>query len=152
MSIVCKWTRPFWGIDCWRWPKSLSLAQAASLCSACIERTQKCLQGVCVCAHFVRCCQSTQYPQSAFQGVFRGLPGGGGGSAAACDPNPPRPFARYRPFSTSKQEVVVCCSLGIARKCLGIPWTEKWPKTGHANDWVYCDWQDWGLRCAPPDL
>ena len=23
---------------------------------------------------------------------------------------------------------------------LGIPRTEKWPKTGHADDWVYCDW------------
>ena len=25
-------------------------------------------------------------------------------------------------------------------KCLGIPRTEEWPKTGHADDWVYCDW------------
>ena len=24
----------------------------------------------------------------------------------------------------------------IAEKCLGIPRTEKWAKTGHADDWV----------------
>ena len=30
--------------------------------------------------------------------------------------------------------------LGIARIWLGIPRTEKWPKTGHADDWVYWDW------------
>ena len=35
----------------------------------------------------------SQYPQSAFQGVLRGALGG---SAAVCDPNPPRPFARSR--------------------------------------------------------
>ena len=28
-SIMCKWTRPFWGTDCRRAPKSLSSAQAA---------------------------------------------------------------------------------------------------------------------------
>ena len=33
-SIMCKWTRPFWGTDGRRSPKSLSSAQAASLCSA----------------------------------------------------------------------------------------------------------------------
>ena len=53
------------------------------------------------------CCETlSQYPQSAFQG-FSGV---ARGSAAVCDPNPPRPFARYR---------------------------EKWPKTAHADDWVY---------------
>ena len=31
-------------------------------------------------------------------------------------------------------------SLGIAWKRLGIPRTEKWPKTGHADGWGYCDW------------
>ena len=41
-SIMCKWTRPFWGTDCRRAPKSLSSAQAASLCSAGIERARKC--------------------------------------------------------------------------------------------------------------
>ena len=34
----------------------------------------------------------SQYPQSAFQGLCRGVQRG---SAAVCDPNPPRPFARY---------------------------------------------------------
>ena len=43
---MCKWTRPFWGTDCRRATKSLSLAQPAS---------RKCLQG----KHFVRCCHST---------------------------------------------------------------------------------------------
>ena len=70
-SIMCRWTRPFWGTDCQRSRKGLSSAQAASLCSAGIERAQECLQG----EHFVR-----------------GSPGG----SAVCDPNPPRPFARYR--------------------------------------------------------
>ena len=43
-SIMCKRTRRFWGTD-WRSPKSLSLAQTASLCSDGIERARKCLQG-----------------------------------------------------------------------------------------------------------
>ena len=34
----------------------------------------------------------SQHPQSAFQG----FPRVAGGSAAVCDPNPPRPFARSR--------------------------------------------------------
>ena len=34
-----------------------------------------------------------EYPQSAFQGFCRGHQKR---SAAVCDPNPPRPFARYR--------------------------------------------------------
>ena len=42
-SIVCKWTRPFWGTDCWKAPKSLSSAQTAPLSSAGIERARKCL-------------------------------------------------------------------------------------------------------------
>ena len=85
-SIMCKWTRPFWGTDCRRSPKSLSSAQAASLCSAGIERARECLQGY----HFE---MLSQYPQSAFYGVLRGSRVG---SAAVCDPNPPRPFARSR--------------------------------------------------------
>ena len=88
-----KWTRPFWGTGCRGSPKTsakcLSSAQAPSLCSAGIERTQKCLQG----EHFVRCC--SQCPQSAFQ-EFSG--GCRWGSAAVCDPNRLRPFARYRLF------------------------------------------------------
>ena len=45
LSIMCKWTRPFWATDCRRAPKGLSSAQAAPLCSAGIERAGKCLQG-----------------------------------------------------------------------------------------------------------
>ena len=54
-STMCKWTRPDWGTDCRRAPKSLSSAQAAPLCSAGIERPRKCLRG----QHFLRCCHST---------------------------------------------------------------------------------------------
>ena len=43
------------------------------------------------------CEMLSQYPQSAFQGLS-GV--GGGGSAAVCDPNPPRPFAQYRNYRT----------------------------------------------------
>ena len=50
-------------------------------------------------------------------------------------------------FCTAKQGVVGL-RLGIARKCLGIPRTEKWPKTGHADDWIYCDWVK-PFRCGP---
>ena len=42
-SIMCKWTRLFWGTSCRRSPQSLS--QVASLCSAGIERARKCSQG-----------------------------------------------------------------------------------------------------------
>ena len=58
--------------------KGLSMAQAASLCSAGMERAQKCLQG----EHFVRCCQSTH---SLLQEFSKGCGGGGGGSAAVCN-------------------------------------------------------------------
>ena len=52
-----------------------------------IERARKCLRG----EHFVRCSDSTHGL------LFRGSGGvPRGGSAAVCDPNPPRPFARYR--------------------------------------------------------
>ena len=50
------------------------------MCSAGIGRTRKCLQG----EHFVRCCHSIH---SLFFRVFSGVVGG---SAAVCDPNPPR--------------------------------------------------------------
>ena len=63
------------GTDCRRSPKSLSSAQAASLCSARIEKTRTCLQG----DHFVRCCH--RIPPSAFQG-FSGLAGAGGVSSS----------------------------------------------------------------------
>ena len=70
-NVMCKWTRPFWGADCQRSPESLSSAQAASLCSAGIERTAKCLQG----EQFLRCCHSTH---SLLFRVFVGVAGGGG--------------------------------------------------------------------------
>ena len=61
------------------------------LCSAGIERARKCLQGF----HFMRCCHSTHGLH------FRGSVGvTRGGAAAVCDPNPPRPFARYRQSSS----------------------------------------------------
>ena len=44
----------------------------------------------------VFCEMLSQYPQSAFR-VLRGSPGG---SAAVCDPNPPRPFARSKIFGS----------------------------------------------------
>ena len=74
--------------------------QAASLCSAGIERTRKMLAGWAFCEML------SQYAQSA----FRGFPGGPQrGSAAVCDPNPPRPFARYRKKIT--KVLGVSCSL-----------------------------------------
>ena len=46
------------------------------------------------CRHWESFCEmQTQYPQSAFQGSSGGPQRR---SAAVCDPNPPRPFARYR--------------------------------------------------------
>ena len=57
-----------------------------SFCSAGIERNRKRLQG----EHLVRCRHSTHSQ------LVRGFPGGcRWGSAALCDPNPPRPFARF---------------------------------------------------------
>ena len=43
------------------------------------------------------------------------------------------------PFCASKQGVQAPGS-ELLGQSLGIPRTEKWPKTGHADDWVYCDW------------
>ena len=86
--FMCKWTRTFWGTDCWR-PKNLSSTEAASRCSAGIERARNCLQG----EHFARCCHS------AHGLLFKGSLEVARGSAAVCDPNPPRPLARYRLFS-----------------------------------------------------
>ena len=51
-------------------------------------------------ARLAFCEMLSQYPQSAFQEVLRGSPGG---SAAVCDPNPPRPFARSRESSEIRQ-------------------------------------------------
>ena len=96
-----KWTRPFWGTDCRRPPKSLSLAQKASLCSASIERARKCLQAW----HFVRRRHSTY---SLLFRDFRGV--SPEVSAAVCDPNPPRPCARYR------EEVFLATWLGVPAK------------------------------------
>ena len=43
-----------------------------------------------------------------------------------------------RPFCASKQGLQAPGS-ELLGQSLGIPWTEKWPKTGYADDWVYCD-------------
>ena len=67
---MCKWTQPFWGTDCRRSSKSLSSAQAASLCSAGIERAGKCLQGVSMLRDAVT------VPTVCFPGVLRGCRGG----------------------------------------------------------------------------
>ena len=66
---MCKWTRrPFWGTDCRR--ESLKVLVGLAFCE-----------------------MLSQYPRSAFQGLCGGH---WRGSVAVCDPNPPRPFARYR--------------------------------------------------------
>ena len=75
-STMCKWMRPFWGTDCRSSPKSLSSAQANSLCSADIERARK----------FVRCYHSTH---SLLCKVLRGSPGERGVSSSLR----PRPSA-----------------------------------------------------------
>ena len=67
---MCKWTRPFWGADCRRSPKSLSWVQAASLCNAGIERARKLLAGRAYCEML------SQYPLSALQ-EFSGVAKGG---------------------------------------------------------------------------
>ena len=68
---MCKWTRPFWGTDCWRAPTSLSSAQAAPPCSAGIERARKVLAGLAFCEML------SQSPRSAFQGHCCGVTRGG---------------------------------------------------------------------------
>ena len=44
-----------------------------------------------------------------------------------------------RPCCASKQGLQAPGPELLGRS-LGIPRTEKWPKTEHADDWVYCDW------------
>ena len=44
-----------------------------------------------------------------------------------------------RPFCASKQELRAPGS-ELLGQSLGIPRTEKWPKPGHAHDWIYYDW------------
>ena len=63
LSTICKWTRPFWGTDCRRSPKSLSSAQAASLLQCQHWESSKVLAG------FAFCEMPSQYPQCAFQGL-----------------------------------------------------------------------------------
>ena len=58
VSIMCKWTRPFWGTDCRRAPKSLSSAQAAPPCG----KSSKVLAGLAFC----------EYPRPGSAGVTRG--------------------------------------------------------------------------------
>ena len=77
-STMCKWTRPFWGTDCRRAPKSLSLTQAAPLCSACTERARKCLK----VSHFAKC------RNSAHGLLFRGSAGSPEGVSSSLRPKP----------------------------------------------------------------
>ena len=73
-------------------PASLLVCHLICFClSVCLpvmcrhgERTRKCLQG----ENFVRCCYSTHSL------LFRAFGGCQGESAAACDPNPLRPFVK----------------------------------------------------------
>ena len=69
-SIMCKWTRPFWGTDCRRAPKSLSSAQATLLCSSKHWESSKVLAGLAFCE------MRSQYPWSAFRGCARVTRGG----------------------------------------------------------------------------
>ena len=94
---MCKWAQQSCG--CRRSPKSLSSAQAASLCCAGIEKARKCFQG----EHVVTCEMLSQYPQSAFQGfagVGRGVPGGGVSSSLR--PKPSASIARHRIIGCAK--------------------------------------------------
>ena len=50
-----------------------------------------------------------------------------------------------RPFCGSKKGFRASGS-ELLGQSLGIPWTAKWAKTGHADDWVYYDWvQVWPI-------
>ena len=76
-----------WGTDCRR-----SLGRAARA-SPPLQRQQWESSKVHAGLVFLRCCHSTHGL------LFRGSAGiTPGGSAAVCDPNPPRPFARYRTY------------------------------------------------------
>ena len=68
-SVMCKWTRPFWGTDCRRWDKSLSSAQAASVCSASIlgELESACRVSI--------LCDALTVRTVCFSGALRGSPG-----------------------------------------------------------------------------
>ena len=68
-SLMCKWTRPFWGTDCRRSPKNLSRPGLLSLQCRHWE-SSKVLAGLPFCEML------SHYPQSTFQGVLWGLPGG----------------------------------------------------------------------------
>ena len=96
---------PFWRVF---WPSILYTEQtdAAVLGDRLLEVTQKPALGSSslslqcrhwesskVLAGLAFCDMLSQYPQFAFHGILQGPPGG---SAAVCDPNPPRPFARSR--------------------------------------------------------
>ena len=85
-SIMCEWTRPFWGTDCWRSPNILSLAQQPLFeVPALRELESACRDSI--------LCNGVTVPTVCFSGVVRVRQRG---SAAVCNPNPPRPFARYR--------------------------------------------------------
>ena len=81
-SMMCKWTRPFWGTDCRRAPKSLSSAHFAGP----DWESSKVLAGLALFEML------SQYPQSAFQGLCGGHQRGQQQFATQTL----RPFAQYR--------------------------------------------------------
>ena len=87
-STMRKWTQPFWGTDCWRSPTSFSSAQAASLCSAGIEKVPG---GVNILWDVVT------VPTLCFLGVFRRLPRSVSSSLRL------KPYAFPGPSSLGKQ-------------------------------------------------
>ena len=68
------------------------------------------------------CEMLSQYPQSAFHGVLRGV---ARGAAAVCDPNTPCPFARSRMSGAFKQaprasrNVVLATNIARLEVCRG---------------------------------
>ena len=69
------------------------------------------------------CEMLSQYPQSAFQGSA----GVSRGSAAVCDPHPPRPFARYRLDVSSKGKLITTClSQGLEKTKGGAASYPQW--------------------------
>ena len=72
--------------------------------SAGIERARKCMQGLRTCE------MPSQYLLKGFRGFARG-------SAAVCDPNPPRPFARHRCHTVFLWHLICPQFAGSPGKC-----------------------------------
>ena len=54
-----------------------------------------------------------------------------------------------RPFCALLKQGLQAPGSELLGQKLGIPRTEKWPKTGHADDWVYCESEFVsGFRCS----